>query len=155
MSGSSKASKPADEPVRSDTPMWLSHHWPADYDRCVHLGGRHVCRRCLVLYPVAAWVAALGAAGESWPRRFDGWLLWLLVVPATVELCAEQAGLTRHSPLRLVAVTLPLAVGCGALYRRYIDRPGDGLVWAIVGVCGGLCLAAIAARSLRPRRPSP
>ena len=43
-----------------DTPMWLSHHWPSGYDRCTVIAGRHVCRRCLVLYPVAlvAGVAA-------------------------------------------------------------------------------------------------
>ena len=36
------------------SPMWLAPHHPDQYDRCVTVGDRHVCRRCLVLYPVAA-----------------------------------------------------------------------------------------------------
>ena len=50
---------PVPPPV-ADTPMWLSHHWPSDYDRCAVVAGRHVCRRCLVLYPLAL-VAAVPA----------------------------------------------------------------------------------------------
>ncbi|HET6663331.1 MAG TPA: hypothetical protein VFG94_03700, partial [Acidimicrobiales bacterium] len=46
----------ADDDLRAwddPTPLSLSHHWPDEYDRCVTVGGRKVCRRCLVLYPTA------------------------------------------------------------------------------------------------------
>jgi uncharacterized membrane protein len=133
----------------ADTPLWLAHNWPGQYGRCVVVGRRHICRRCLALYPVALVVVALGLAGVRWPERHDGWLIWLLVVPATVELCLENVGLIRHSPTRLVSVTLPLAVGCGVLFLRYLDRLTDPLVWTVVAVCGGACVASIVVRARR------
>lgn len=30
----------------ADTPLWLSHHWPGEYDRCAMVARRHICRRC-------------------------------------------------------------------------------------------------------------
>ena len=32
--------------------VWLSHHQPDHLDRCVVVGGRLVCRRCLALWPL-------------------------------------------------------------------------------------------------------
>ena len=63
-------------------PLWLSHHAPADLDRCVTVGGHHVCRRCLLLWPLTFAILALAAAGVRWPRGADGLLLVLLPLPA-------------------------------------------------------------------------
>ena len=64
------------------TPLWLSHHWPHDFDRCVDVRGYKVCRRCAVLYPLGLLSAlVLGAVG-SWPEAMDPWLVWLLPAPA-------------------------------------------------------------------------
>jgi hypothetical protein len=122
-----------------DTPLWLSHHRPDEYDRCLVIGHRRVCRRCAVLYPLSI-VAGIVLSTVSWPERLDVWLLWLLPLPAVLEFIGEQRGVIRHSPARLVAFTVPLAVACGRLYTRYLDEPGDRLVWTVVGVYGGLCL---------------
>ena len=51
----------------ADTPMMLSHHFPEDYDRCAVVAGFHVCRRCLVLYPVALVTGVVISLGSWWP----------------------------------------------------------------------------------------
>jgi hypothetical protein len=135
----------------ADTPLWLAHHWPGQYDRCVRLGKRHICRRCLALYPLGLAVVGLGLAGVRWPRRDDWWLLWLLALPATIEFCLENLDLIRHSPIRMVIVNVPLAVAGGVLFLRYDDHLTDPLVWSVVGVCGGACVASVVIRAFRER----
>ena len=57
---------------RARREMWLAHHWPEHYDRCAVVAGRHVCRRCLVLYPPTLAVAFATLGGLLlWPRSFD------------------------------------------------------------------------------------
>ncbi|MBI2710046.1 MAG: hypothetical protein HYX34_10170 [Actinobacteria bacterium] len=141
-----------DVPV-ADTPIWLSHHWPDEYDRCVRLRGRWVCRRCAVLYPVSLVAAVVIGAGLRWPARLDPWFLWLLPLPAVVEFIAEHLRLVRHAPTRLVVLTIPLAVATGRMYVRYLDRPGDRLVWTVVLAYGGACLVAGLLKSFRPVPP--
>lgn len=134
----------------ADTPMWLSHHWPSEYDRCVRIGGRHVCRRCLVLYPLAAACAALAAGGATWPDRLDPWFLWLLPLPAVLEFVGEHLGVLRYQFRRQVAVTFLLAIACGKLYVRYLDDTRDRLVWSVVIAYAGACVLAALWRSFRP-----
>ena len=49
------------------TPIWLSHHYPEQYDRCVLVGRKHICRRCMALYPLSflvdRWHPARGEPG--------------------------------------------------------------------------------------------
>lgn len=143
-----------DDDVWDDpTPMWLSHHWPPDYDRCLTVRGRKVCRRCAVLYPLSLAAALVLGLGSGWPEHLDAWLLWLLPVPAVAEFIGEHLRLIEHSPRRLVAFTIPLAIACGRLYERYLTDQTDKLVWAVVGVHGGICLLAALLTSLRPRLP--
>jgi len=137
-------------PPMADTPMWLSHHWPSEYDRCVVMGRKHVCRRCLVLYPLAAACAVLAAAGVTWPDRLDVWFCWLLPVPAVLEFVGEHLGLLRYRFRRSVLVTVPLAVACGKLYVRYLHDFRDQLAWSVVVVFGGICMLAALARAFRP-----
>ena len=86
----------SDGEVEEVSPLWLSHHWPDDYDRCVVVGGRHVCRRCLVLYPLALAVALVTVAvgGGFGPLGTAG--LVLLPLAAVVELWAEGLGTLRN-----------------------------------------------------------
>ena len=143
---------PDDDPWADPTPMWLSHHWPSDYDRCIVVQGRRVCRRCAVLYPVSLVAAIVLGVVASWPERLDPWFLWLLPLPAVVEFIAEQLGWVRHAPTRLVVLTVPLAIACGRLYVRYLDDQTDGLVLAVGATYAGLCLLSVVARSLRRPR---
>lgn len=132
---------------RRVTPLWLSHHWPEDYDRCVLIGRRHVCRRCLVLYPLAFGVALVVAAivPDVATAPWTAWVTVLAPLPAVVEFVAEHLGAARHSPARQVAVTVPLGVGLGVGFARYLSDLTDPVFWGTVVVYGGVCgLAAIA-----------
>ena len=135
----------------ADTPMWLSHHWPDQYDRCAVVGGRHVCRRCLFMYPVAMVAAVLAAAGPWWPRDLDAVLIPLLPLPAVVDFVADNLGLVRYSARRQAALSALGAVAAGAGYLRYLERPGDPIVWVTVLVYGAVCLAAVVVGHLRSR----
>ncbi|MBS1848777.1 MAG: hypothetical protein JST73_10910 [Actinobacteria bacterium] len=144
----------------ADTTLFLSHHWPARYDRCAIVAGRHVCRRCLVLYPVAIGVALLAGFGIRWPDSWDVWMFWLLPIPGVVEFSLDALGLIRHRPWRQVVVSAMLAVAYGKILWRYSHHPGDGLVWAVVLVNTATCgVAAIIGSLLGGRRerrtPSP
>lgn len=137
------------EPV---TALWLSHHWPEDYDRCTVVAGRNVCRRCGTLYPLALVVMALALAGWWWPPGWDPVALVVLPLPTVVDWVAEHLGLVRYSPRRQVAVTVPLGLALGAGFARYLEDPGDPWFWAVVVGYGGLC-AAVALWANR-RRPA-
>lgn len=123
--------------------MWLAHHWPEDYDRCVRVGRSHVCRRCLVLYPVAlAVTAAAVLVGSALPSTVTAAAVVVLPLPAVVEFVAEHLGRIRYSPRRQVAVTVPLAVGLGAGFARYLEQLTDPWFWGAVAGYGGVCLLA-------------
>lgn len=134
------------------TPLWLSHHWPHQHDRCIPVRGRMVCRRCAVLYPLGLLSAlVLGTVG-SWPDAADPWLVWLLPLPAFLDFVGEHLGWWRPSPARLVAVTVPLAIGCGRLYVRYLEDRGDAVPFAVTFGYGLVCVAVVLAS--HRRRPA-
>jgi len=94
--------------------MWHAHHWPDQYERCVAIGGRPVCRRCLTLYPAAVAIAILSLAGVSlWPASLDLWFIWGLCLPATADFVLEQLGAIRYSARRQVITTALLAPALG------------------------------------------
>ena len=129
----------ADESI---SPMWIAHHYPEDYDRCVTIGRAHVCRRCVVLYPIAFVVMGLALAGIRWPSGADPVLLALLPLPAVVEFVLEHRGTIRYQPTRQALLTVPLAFALGVGFARYLDRQIDPLFWAVVVIYGAICLAA-------------
>lgn len=140
-----------DDPPEADTPMWLSHHWPEQYERCAVVAGRHVCRRCLVLYPLAL-VAFVGVGlGTWWPHGLDPWLLWLLPLPGVVEFVLDNVGAVRYSARRQAALSAPGALAAGLGYDRYLARGSDRLVWAVVAVYTATCLAGVVAGVVRRR----
>jgi hypothetical protein len=119
--------------------LWLSHHDPSGYDRCVLVAGRHVCRRCLVLYPLA-FVVLVVAQAAGWSGTTEALALVALPLPAVVEFVLEHRGVIRYSPGRQMLVTIPLAVALGAGFDRYLDRPGDVLFWSVVVGYTAVCL---------------
>ncbi|MBI2703782.1 MAG: hypothetical protein HYX32_00615 [Actinobacteria bacterium] len=130
---------------RRVTPLWLSHHYPDDYGRCVRIGRSHVCRRCLALYPLTfvAMIAGL-AVGPSFTN--DSVVLVAVIVvlplPAVVEFVLEHIGLIGYNPRRQIAVTLLMAVALGLAFARYLRDPGDIVFWLAIAVYGGACLAS-------------
>jgi len=121
--------------------LWLSHHDPSAYDRCVLVAGRQVCRRCLVLYPLA-FVVLVVAQVTGWSGPTEVLALVVLPLPAVIEFVLEHRRVVQYSPRRQMLVTIPLAVGLGAGFDRYLDRPGDLLFWSVVVVYTGVCLGS-------------
>jgi hypothetical protein len=126
---------------RTLTPMWLSHHFPEQYDRCVRVGDRHVCRRCLALYPLAFAVMLVSLVGP-WPGSTDAWVLVLLPLPSVVEFVLEHVHLVGYQPLRQVVLTIPLAIALGRGFALYVHDPTSRLFWGVVLAYGGICVAA-------------
>jgi putative effector of murein hydrolase LrgA (UPF0299 family) len=124
------------------TPLWLSHHWPEDYDRCVRVGRTHVCRRCSVLYPLAFSVVALALLGVRAPGPVEVVVLVLLPLPALADFVAEHLGWVAPSARRLVAVTVPLGLGLGVGFTRYLDSPTDLWFWGVVLTYTAIALLA-------------
>ena len=134
------------------TPMWLSHHWPEDYDRCVRLGHTHVCRRCLWFYPVCFGVMALSLAGFGWPVALDPWILWLTAIPVVDERWLVHLGRISYSPTRQVALSVLVAPAVGRGLARYLRHPGDRLWWSVVVTYAVVCAIPSSSGAWRGRR---
>jgi hypothetical protein len=113
------------------SPLWLAHHYPPDYDRCVRLGRYQVCRRCLFLYPIAIASMIAAAAGLRWPRSLDPPFLITFPIPGTVEFVLEQFRVVHYRPSRQIGLMVPLAVAFGVGLERYVNHPADGLFWGV------------------------
>lgn len=127
------------------TPLWLSHHWPEHYDRCAHVGRTHLCRRCLVLYPVLVATATLALAVAPQDLTAQRWwvvAVWLLPLPMVLEWCGEHLLGVAHSPRRLVATTTLAAPGIGLLFAAYLSAPMTAAVLAPALVYGAVCVVA-------------
>ena len=130
----------------------MSHHLPHEHDRCVVIGRRHVCRRCLVLYPVAFAVMFLTLGSFGWPERLDPVLLLLLPVPVAMEYIAEQLGAVRYHARRQVLLTMIAAPALGTGLARHIVSPFETWFVVMVGVHGGACGVAHLIASSRTER---
>ncbi len=139
------------DPVVPDTPMWLSHHWPDGYDRCAVVGGMHICRRCLVLYPLALITGIAIGVGSWWPHHVDAWVLWLFPLPGVIEFVLDNVGRIQYSPVRQMMLSAAGAVAAGLGYVRYLDETLDPLVWSVVGAYTAICVAGVVAGSFRGR----
>ena len=139
------------EPAVADTPMYLSHHWPEAYDRCTVVGGMHICRRCLVLYPLAFVAGVAISIGSWWPHHLDAWVLWLFPLPGVIEFVLDNLGRITYSPVRQMVLSAAGAVAAGLGYVRYLDHSTDPLVWSVVAAYTSACLAGAIIGGLQKR----
>jgi hypothetical protein len=130
----------------------LSHHLPHEHDRCVVIGRRHVCRRCLVLYPIAFAVMFVTLAGYGWSRSLDPVLFMVLPFAVAVEFVAEKLGLAQYVARRQIALTALAAPALGTGLARHIRSPFDGWFVAMVLGYGGACAVAHVVASSRETR---
>jgi hypothetical protein len=117
--------------------MWLSHHDDDKLERCLVVGGHHVCRRCAVLYPISLVVLALGLLVDNLPS----WLMFALPLPAVAEFVGENMGL-RYNPTRQMVLTAIAAPALGIGFARALDNPFDGKLWSMVAMCVLPCVLA-------------
>ena len=119
--------------------LWLTHHHPDQYDHCVVIAGRHVCRRCITLYPTTLAFAALTLVGWSlWPEALDPWFIWLPCIPVTVDFVFEQLGVWRYSARRQFLTTLLVGPALGRGIGHELD---DSWSWELWGPL--LCFCTI------------
>ena len=137
----------------ADTPLWLSHHAPVQYDRCTVIGRRHVCRRCLFLYPIALAFAVVSCAGLRPASAVELLVLALLPLPAVIDWWLEHLGRSTYEPRRQILVTIPAGVALGVGFGRYLRHPADPAFWAMVLVYGGSCAAVALWRFLEENAP--
>lgn len=133
--------------------MWLAHHWPDEYRRCVVIGGQHVCRRCLVLYPLTFAVAIAAVSGALlWPRSFDPALIWLLSIPGTIEYVAEQLGFITYNARRQAVATALVAIPLGRGLSYELDDRWHWYFWGPLLVFGTIWfVSTIIGRQVRAR----
>jgi DNA-directed RNA polymerase subunit N (RpoN/RPB10) len=118
---------------RSAREIWHAHHWPDEYDRCMVIAGRHICRRCLILYPAALAVAVLSLSGVTlWPRSLDLWFIWGLCLPASGDFVLEQLGVIRYSARRQVITTALLAPALGRGFGHELAQTWSWEFWGPV-----------------------
>jgi hypothetical protein len=129
--------------------LWLAHHHAHQTERCVTVRGRHVCRRCSVLYPAALVVLGLSLLGVHWPAGIDGILLWVLPAPAVAEFIGEHLGRVSHDAQRLRWLTLLAAPALGRGFARYLEHPGDRLWRNVVATYVLLGIASMVAAQWR------
>ena len=128
--------------------MALSHHQPHQYERCVVISGRHVCRRCAVLYPIAFVVMGLAMAGLDAPL----WLILALPIPMTVEVVVENFAGLRYSGRRQAIATAIAGPALGLAFARVVVDRADPWFWGAVVIHGipfAIAVLATARRELR------
>jgi hypothetical protein len=133
------------------SPLWYSHHHVEQYDRCVQIGKRHVCRRCTVLYPlVLLSTAALMALGVSIvPILVLG--MWILPLPMTLDWIGEYLGQVRYSPSRQVLLTALAAPALGCAFALHLQQAFSPVALAPMTLYVLLCCAAVMWRSRKAR----
>lgn len=132
------------------SPLWLTHHWPEQHERCIRLGPVKVCRRCTVLYPLAILVAVVAVLSEP-PAGVLLGAMWLAPLPMSLEWVAEHVGFARHSPMRLVTTTAIASAGFGAALAAHLVQPFDLDALAPMATHATVCgvAAVVAARRSR------
>ena len=121
--------------------MWLSHHDADHLDRCVVVGGRHVCRRCAVLYPLAVVVAVAQITGVV-PGTLGLAVMWVAPIGVVGEWIGEHLGGWAYRPRRQLALTAVAALGLGVALGRHARHPFELAAILPMLTFAAVCLAA-------------
>ena len=131
------------------SPLWISHHWPEHYDRCVPLGRLHVCRRCLVLYPVTLVMMIFLLVADVGLR--SPWIvaMWVLPIPMVLEWVAEHGGRARYSPLRQAVLAAVAAPALAIALTEHLRDPFTLVAVAPVTLYIAVCAVSAVIGTLR------
>lgn len=142
--------EPASSEAVSKSPLWLSHHREEDSERCIHVSGHQICRRCTVLYPTV--VATTAIALSVGPAHTAGLpiavVVTLLLVPFITDWVVEHLGSHKYSPARQVVVTIPAGIAGGLALAIHAHSPFDP--WVTMPIL--LCVATAVASALHANR---
>lgn len=124
--------------------LWISHHWPEDYDqRCIKIGNRYVCRRCGALYPLSILVAILCISGfPLWSNAIDPYMIWAMAIPATIAYAGEALGFFKYSPKFQVSTTLLAACAFGKGLSYELTERWSSEFWHSLYIFGAIWLLA-------------
>jgi uncharacterized membrane protein len=132
---------------------WLSHHPPAELDRCYRVGRVHLCARCLGTYPVllAGLVAQLLLRAPL-SHPWDLPVAVGLVLPATLDWAQARFAPHRFSnPWRTFTGAL-LGLGLSRSLFIHLQRPFPLALTSQAIVVMGVALPVIFVAYLRRRR---
>jgi len=131
------------------SPLWMAHHWPEHYDRCTSLGRFHVCRRCLVLYPLT-FATILGLVVFDVPvtgARVAA--MWMLPLPMVAEWVAEHAGLAAYSARRQALLAAIAAPALGIALTAHLRDPFTPIAGAPVVLYAAICALSAVIGTIR------
>ena len=133
-------------------PLWLSHHYACDADRCVTIGRSHVCRRCLAMF--AGFFPALALLLSSWSDDLqigDVGLVLGLAAFAGVEFVQVVRQQKPYSARRVLLLSPP--VGAVLAWAGVTGvRDGLGIAHLVLGVAALAVLGALFANGKVVRR---
>lgn len=124
-------------------PVWLSHHYACDRDRCVRVGAVHVCRRCLAMF--AGFFPALALLLSPWRdglQAGDLGLVLAFAVVAGLEFVQVVRGRERYSARRVLVLSPPVGAVLAWLGVSGV-RDGLGPVHLAFGAAGLVVLGVL------------
>lgn len=102
--GSDNPDVRADHDASSFGPVWLSHHYACDSDRCVRVGKVAVCRRCLAIF-AGLVPAVIVLSGSFAPQAGDIGLVLAMAGFAAYEFVQVVRGRMVYSARRVLVVS--------------------------------------------------
>jgi uncharacterized membrane protein len=124
-----------------NTPFFLAHHPAAQYHRCVHVAGLHLCARCLGLYPMMFAVIGTQIALKAplrWP--YDPYVAFLLAAPAVVDWARGRLDPFSGTNFSRLATGLLLGISLGRTLYLHLVSPGFPLAMAQLGAIAAVAL---------------
>lgn len=128
-------------------PVWLSHHSEHEADRCVRIGGAHVCRRCLAM--TVGFIPAVALLVSPWRddlQAGDLGLVLALTIAAGLEFAQVARGQLAYSARRVLVLS-PFAGMVLAWLGVTGVRDGLGPVHFVFAGVAGALLALLLVRS--------
>lgn len=143
-----------DEPVDTSSigPLWLSHHYACDAGRCVRIGHRFLCRRCLAMF--AGFIPAVVLLTSAWAddlQAGDFGLVLALTIVAGIEFVQVARRRTPYSARRVLVLS-PFPGAVLAWLGVHGARDGLGPAHLAFGVVGFAVLAVLLASGQLVRR---
>ena len=120
---------PDTSPLR---PLWLSHHYACDADRCVTVGSVHVCRRCLAMFAGFFPALALLLTGFRLQVGDVGLVLGLAAL-AGIEFVQVVRGQSPYRARRVLVLSPPVGALLAWLGVSGM-RDGLGPIHVVLGI---------------------